>query len=68
MSEIKPPFYWALLDKNVIPDWIIRPAIRRLNRMRLQGEVELTPSEILKRADVHLYKAKKAGRNRVVSS
>ena len=43
MSEIKPPFYWALLDKNVIPDWIIRPAIRHLNRMRLNGEAEPTP-------------------------
>ncbi len=32
------------------------------------GEGELTPAEILKRADVNLYKAKHAGRNRVVSS
>ncbi len=32
------------------------------------GEVELTPAELLKRADVNLYKAKNTGRNRVVSS
>ena len=32
------------------------------------GEGELTPAEILKRADVNLYKAKHAGRNRVFSS
>ncbi len=32
------------------------------------GEDELTPAKLLKRADVNLYKAKNAGRNRVVSS
>ncbi len=32
------------------------------------GEGELTPAKLLKRADVNLYKAKNAGRNRVVSS
>jgi cyclopropane-fatty-acyl-phospholipid synthase len=43
MSKITPPFYWALLDKNIIPDWDLRLAIRHLNRMRLNQEAEATP-------------------------
>lgn len=43
MSDIDQPYYWKLLDKDIIPDWIIRIAIRRFNRMRLRQEVEPTP-------------------------
>ena len=43
MSNIQPPYYWTLLDKDIVPDWIIRIAIRRFNRMRLREQTEPTP-------------------------
>ncbi len=42
MSNIQPPYYWTLLDKDIVPDWIIRIAIRRFNRMRLREQTEPT--------------------------
>ena len=45
MSTITPPFYWRLLDKDVVPDWLIRIGIRHFIGQRLRQQHTDSPWE-----------------------
>ena len=60
MGNIQPPFYWTLLDKDIVPDWIIRIAIRRFNRMRLREQTEPTPELQRKRLEAFVEELRRS--------